>query len=349
MSYKLSVVLPVFNAEPYVAKAIESILEQTIDNYEFIIVNDGSTDGSESIIKKYVEQDARIKLISRENRGLCVSLNEAIAIASAPWIARMDADDISDANRFERQLFQLEKTGADICGTWMELFGANGTRVKRYPVSDAAIKTELLFGSPFGHGTVIMRASKAKALPYLKEYEKAEDYDLWERATQAGWLMTNIPEILYRYREHEFQSSSRGYLVQQSLSRQVQRRAWMAIQPEYSLETSEIESLINLREIPPKEVDLACVARLLSNIYQVAKNSESRNVIILNSKPLYFRGAALGENVIFSWIDLNRSMNKPFTILALFEIVLIKQFRIFPESSLYNLLTKIYLRIFRWG
>ena len=341
--------MPIFNAEPYVAKAIESILEQTIDNYEFIIINDGSTDNSESVIRKYVEQDARIKLITRENRGLCVSLNEAIAIASAPWIARMDADDISDVNLFERQLAQLEKTGADICGTWMELFGTNGTRVKRYPVSDAAIKTELLFGSPLGHGTVIVRSSKVKALPYLKEYEKAEDYDLWERAVQAGWLMTNIPEVLYRYREHEFQSTATGYLKQQSLSRQVQKRAWMAIQHQCSLNKGDIESLITLREIPSKRVDMNHVARLLKNVYRLAKNTESKGVIILNSKPLYLRGAALGKNVISSWRMLNDTMNKPFTVVALCEISFLKLLKIKPETSLYRFLQRIYLRVLKWG
>ena len=349
MGYELSVVLPVFNAELYITEAIESILGQTIENFEFIIVNDGSTDNSASIIKKYADQDVRIKLISRENRGLCASLNEAIAIASTPWIARMDADDISDANRFERQLFQLKKTGADICGAWMELFGANGTRVKRYPVSDFAIKTELMFGSPLGHGTVIMRASKAKALPYLKEYEKAEDYDLWERATQAGWVMTNIPEVLYRYRAHEFQTSSKGYLKQQTLSRQVQRRAWTAIQSQYSLDSSDIESLIALRQIPSQRIDMNQVARILKNVYRLAKNTESRGVIILNSKPLYLRGAAKGENVISSWIILNKTMNKPFTVLALCEISFLKLLNIQPDTRLYRILERIYLRVFQWG
>lgn len=349
MSYKLSVVLPVFNAELYVAKSIESILGQTIDNFEFIIIDDGSTDNSISIIKKYADQDSRIKLISRENRGLCFSLNEAIAIASAPWIARMDADDISDTNRFERQLSQLEKTGADICGTWMELFGINGTRVKRYPVSDAAIKTELLFGSPLGHGTVIMRSSKAKDLPYLKEYEKAEDYDLWERATQAGWLMTNIPEVLYRYRLHEFQSTSTGYLRQQSLSRQIQRRAWTSIQSQLFLDASDIDSLIALRQIPSEPVDMNNVGRLLKNVYLLAKNTESRGVIILNSKPLYLRGAALGENVISSWLMLNETMKKPFTFMALCEITFLNLLHITPDSKVYRFLQSIYLRFFKWG
>ena len=103
----ISVVMSVYNGARYLHPAVESILEQDFADFEFIIVDDGSTDGSGAILLEFAEKDARIRLIQRENRGLVASLNEAIALARAPLIARMDCDDIAMPDRFTRQIEYL--------------------------------------------------------------------------------------------------------------------------------------------------------------------------------------------------------------------------------------------------
>ena len=201
----ISVVMSVYNGEKFLAAAIESILNQSFRNFEFIIVNDGSADGSQKILEEYANRDSRIRLICRENKGLTASLNEGVARASGEWIARMDADDVSLPDRFEKQMAWLKKTGADICGGHIKLTGAWPHRVRRYPSSSEAIRLKLLFGSAFAHPTVVMRASLAKANPYHEKALYVEDYELWTRLSTLGAKMTNYPSVVLRYRIHSGQ------------------------------------------------------------------------------------------------------------------------------------------------
>lgn len=198
----VSVVMSVYNGGQFLAGAIESVLDQTFRDFEFIIVNDGSTDGSPEILEGYAQRDGRIHLISRENRGLTASLNEGIANARGEWIARMDADDISLPDRFEKQLAWLQQTGADICGGWVKLTGTWLHRVWRYYGSGDAIRLKLLFGSAFAHPTVMLRAGIAKANPYSENAHYVEDYELWTRLARLGVKMTNYPGVVLRYRIH---------------------------------------------------------------------------------------------------------------------------------------------------
>jgi len=118
MDVKVSIVMSVYNAQKYLDEAIESILNQTYSNFEFIIINDGSTDKSLEIIENYAKKDSRIIVINRENKGLIYSLNEGIRKANGKYIARMDADDISLPQRLEKQVEFMEKNkNIGICGT----------------------------------------------------------------------------------------------------------------------------------------------------------------------------------------------------------------------------------------
>jgi len=204
----ISVVMAVYNGEKFLVEAIESVINQSFSNFEFIIVNDGSTDGSVKILAEYAKRDSRICLINRANRGLIDSLNDAIVCARGEWIARMDADDISLPDRFEKQLAWLKKTDADICGGWVKLIGAWPNKVRRYYESAEAIRLNLLFGSAFAHPTIMFRTCLAKANPYNKKSLYVEDYDLWTRLTKLGAKMTNCPSVLLRYRIHPMQTTS---------------------------------------------------------------------------------------------------------------------------------------------
>lgn len=202
----VSVIMSVYNSEKYLAEAIESILNQTYTNFEFIIINDGSTDKSLAIIEKYKIQDERIVLISRENKGLPYSLNEGIEKAKGKYIARMDADDISLPTRFEEQVkFMEENSKISICGTWAEVFGKDmKTKFLKQPTNNDDMKVRLLFSVCFAHPTVMIRKYILDKynLKYNLDYVNAQDYELWSRISEVT-TMANLPKILLKYRISE--------------------------------------------------------------------------------------------------------------------------------------------------
>lgn len=199
---KISVIMSVYNGEKYLRKAIESVLAQSYSNFEFIIINDGSTDNSLSIIQSF--NDSRIKLISRENKGLINSLNEGINLAVGKYIARMDADDICDIHRLEKQFDYLEKN-ADIylCGTWAKAINENDKIVGEYsypPTTSGKIKKYLLFHNAFIHPSVMFKKEIIKkAGIYNGKYRHVEDYELWTRVLRK-FQAANLPEFLLYYR-----------------------------------------------------------------------------------------------------------------------------------------------------
>lgn len=199
----ISVVMSVYNAEKYLDEAIQSILNQTYKDIEFIIINDGSTDKSLEIIEKYKAQDERIVLISRENRGLIASLNEGIEKTRGKYIARMDADDISLLNRFEEQIrFMEENSSVGVCGSWIEVFGENKKpTIWRMPTYDAELRPRLLFSVTFAHPSIMMRKELIDKyyLKYNKNYLHAEDYKFWVDFSKYT-KFANIPKVLLKYR-----------------------------------------------------------------------------------------------------------------------------------------------------
>ena len=197
----VSVVLSVYNGEKYLAEAIISILEQTYEHLEFIIINDGSTDGSLEIIKSH--DDQRIVLNNRENKGLIVSLNEGIKKAKGKYIVRMDADDISLPKRVETQVkFMEDNPSIGMSGSHVLVFGDNiKTSIWKVPNTDAAIRSELLFSSPFAHPSVIINREMMfeESLFYDSGFLHAEDFELWTRVAKVT-KMANISEPLLKYR-----------------------------------------------------------------------------------------------------------------------------------------------------
>lgn len=207
----ISVIMSVFNGERYLEEAIKSILNQTFEDFEFIIINDGSTDQSLKMIQKYAQQDSRIKWVSRENLGLVKSLNEAIGLSQGKYIARMDADDIALDKRLEKQFQFLEsKPDIGVCGTWVKVFGVDlDTKVWRLPTCDKDLKASLIFSVPFAHPTVMYRKNlidKNKVF-YNADYKNAEDYKFWVDLSRFT-AFANLPEALLMYRYHP-QSVSR--------------------------------------------------------------------------------------------------------------------------------------------
>lgn len=197
----ISVVMSVYNGEAYLRAAIDSILKQTFKDFEFIIVDDGSSDKTLSIIRSY--HDKRIILITRENKGLVISLNEGIQKARGRYIARQDADDVSLPERFARQVHYFEgNEGAVLCGTAFDEIDVDGKTIQSVvvPIDDRVIRQELSARSTFAHGSVMYRRDIAlDAGGYSTKEFPAEDYGLWLRLADYG-LLHNCPEALFRYR-----------------------------------------------------------------------------------------------------------------------------------------------------
>ncbi len=209
---RLSVIMPVYNAEIYLASAIRSVLYQTFTDFELIIVNDGSVDGSLAIMQEFARQDDRIIIISRENKGLVVSLNEAISVSKGEYIARMDADDICYAERFEKQIAYLDShPRIDLAGTRFELLYEKDidedTRQEiqifykniHEPIDYVHNKESILEGYKILHPTWMFRASLIKKIGGYRQYI-SEDNEFLFRAAMAGCMLGRVEECLFQYR-----------------------------------------------------------------------------------------------------------------------------------------------------
>ncbi len=202
---KISVIMPVYNAEKYVREAIDSILSQTFRDFEFIIIDDGSSDSSVDIVKAY--HDERIRLyVNEQNMGVAKTLNKGLELATGEYIARMDSDDISLPQRFEKQLAYLENhrnVGVLGCGT--EDFGEGiPSRFSRPNSSSAEYKVDLFFNTCVAHPAVMMRRSALGSFRYEEKYNGLEDYVLWWRIAERHDIYS-LSEVLFRYRKHKNQ------------------------------------------------------------------------------------------------------------------------------------------------
>ncbi|MDF2455961.1 MAG: glycosyltransferase, family 2 [Cytophagaceae bacterium] len=204
----LSVIMPVYNAEKYVYEAIDSILKQTFADFEFLIFDDSSTDSSREIILSF--KDPRIRFFASDsNTGYVKHLNDGIKEARGQYIARMDADDVADPDRFAEQVYYLHQhQQAGACGCWIEFTGSK-KGVLEYPVEHKDIITQLLlFGNAMAHPAVMLRKSVLidHQLSYEAALAPAEDYELWNRLAHVSALH-NLPKVLLKYRVHEHNES----------------------------------------------------------------------------------------------------------------------------------------------
>lgn len=223
---RVSVLMAVRDGALYLDEAIRSVLDQTFTDFECIVVDDGSTDGTDAILQRYQRQDTRIRLSRSGGNGLSYALNHGLKLATGTYVARMDADDVSLAGRLAAQVrLMAERPEVGVCGTWIETFGAGGEEVRRYPTDDATIRSWLLFESVLAHPSVMLRRDlfTNTDLAYDSAMLHAEDYDLWVRAAQQTRL-ANVPEVLLRYRLHPQQVVRKHEVTKRETARRVRRR-----------------------------------------------------------------------------------------------------------------------------
>ncbi len=203
----LSVILPVHNCRRYLAAAIASISAQSGRNFEFIIVDDGSTDGSAAVIDRAAAADSRIRIIRRPNTGIVGALNDGLAAATGEFIARMDGDDLAEPTRFVEQFaFLTLHPHCVAVGSAVWFIDPDSAVLDRYapPTTHAAIEAELLRGNGGAliHPSLMLRRAAVTAVGgYRREYDRAEDLDLFLRLARHGTL-ANLPAPLLRYRLH---------------------------------------------------------------------------------------------------------------------------------------------------
>ncbi len=207
---QISVLLPCYNAQKYLREAIESILNQTFTDFELILINDGSTDDSFSIINEFAARDERIVVVDNEkNLGLIATLNKGIDLARGHFIARMDADDISGPERFSKQLDYFQQNAEiDLLGTTTRSLDADGNH-GNINLLKAKLPLSCVFSSlltnPFVHGSIMAKAKTLKELKYSSETDAlhTEDFEAWSRFALRGKKMANLDEVLYYQRQHE--------------------------------------------------------------------------------------------------------------------------------------------------
>ena len=208
MAPLVSILMPVFKTAPYLREAMDSMLCQTFQDYELIVLDDCSPDNAEEILDTY--DDPRIvRYKGEKNVGLSNVLNVGIGMARGKYIARMDSDDISLPQRLQVQVEYLEThPDIDLVSVGMRLFGAKEATWIR-ELNPEKVKIEAMFHSPVLHASSVWRkdAFEKQGLRFCQEMVPAEDYDLWVRAMLRGLKLVNLPEVLYEYRIHDAQAT----------------------------------------------------------------------------------------------------------------------------------------------
>lgn len=282
---KVSVLMPVFNGGNYLKASIESILSQDFPDFEFLIVNDGSTDNTAQIISSY--PDRRIRTINNgHNLGLVSSLNTGIDNARGKYIVRMDSDDISFKKRLSVQVQFMDKNSKiGASGSYYHILYKNSRFICDFPLTHSEIRPYLLFNSPIPHPTAIIRKSILDEfhLQYSTESKHLEDYDLWSRIATYSEL-ANIKQSLLNYRVHEGQISTDPQNVKERYKNisTIRTRHLKELDLQPSQEELTVHNLLSDAGKPDKEEMLKDAEQWLSNIRKANQEKKLLNETYLD-------------------------------------------------------------------
>ncbi len=264
----VSVLMPVYNGEKYLAEAIESVLNQTFTDFEFIIINDGSTDNSEQIIKRY--SDTRIQYFNNEgNKGLIYSLNKGISFSKGKYIARMDADDISLPKRFEKQVLFLEShKEIGICGASAYRINSDGNKIGLVGriCNPEVLKASLLFSNPFIHPLIMMERNLIINNLYDSSFQHIEDYELWVRLLEKS-KGANLPDYLLLYRWHDNNISVTQNAIQKKLTKEIVTKQLFQM----GIEATNDDYIVHISTFTNDEIDFPRLKKWF-NIILIANN-----------------------------------------------------------------------------
>ena len=303
---RLSVVMPVYNAEQYLEAALASVFAQTVSDFELVVVEDGSSDSTVDILNRCSDPRLRV-VVNEKNVGVTESLNRGLAAATGSIIARHDADDLSHPERFAKQLALLdEQPDVAAVGSASELIDANDQHITnwQYPETTAECRWRAMFNSPVSHPAAMFRRDAAlDAGGYSDDHPHAEDYDLWCRLLQAGHNLANLPDRLIRYRVHAQAVSTTKQRAQE------ETRCRIAIAQARTVSSDIPEDLfrriIGLDKLTPETARpaLQLLAGLRRDFYatqQLTREEMSRidNLVVLRATDV-FQSVPLGARLRF--------------------------------------------------
>lgn len=335
----ISVIMSVYNGEKYLRDAIESILCQTYKKFEFIVINDGSTDKTLEILEFYSRKDNRIKIINNKiNKGLIYSLNKGISLAKGKYIARMDADDISEKNRLEEQLKYLEKNkSVAMCSTYIKIFKNSLKQITKVFKTDTEyerIKVKLLFRNYIAHPTIMIRKDIVEKykLKYESEDKGMEDYGLWLKLIKKEEIVT-IPQPLLKYR---FLSNSISSKVLKN-----PREYKVILKKIYRRELSDIFS-----KLSETEIDIHIEIVLINNIENYEYSLEEKINYLKKLKKLLEQERKYKEKIVEKEIS-DRITECYINHCNIFEILKLKKKSIGFKQIFYIKLRKILKKLIR--
>lgn len=261
---RVSVVMAVYNGEKYLREAVDSILAQTFADFEFIIIDDGSTDGTARILAEY--RDPRIVKIENEtNLGISISLNRGLELCRGKYIARMDADDISNIHRFACQVDYLERNpDIAVLGTGMTIINEDGviTGWQDFHCDSNVTAWAMLHWCSVAHPSVMMSKEFVLRLGgYNPDFRHAEDYDLWTRIIQAGGRISVIPKRLLLYRQNASQFTANHYetIIRVSLDISYRYISWLLNEVVRRELVEETVNLLNAGRVCDQKKVFSCI------------------------------------------------------------------------------------------
>lgn len=293
---RVSILMPVYNVAPYLREAMDSILAQTFQDFELIVLDDCSPDNSAEILDTYTDERI-VRYRGEKNMGLSNVLNVGMQLARGEFIARMDSDDLSTHERLAVQVAYLEAhPEVDLCSCGMELFGAKQeTWVRETNVED--VKITALFHSPILHASSMWRRASFErvGLRFLQEMVPAEDYDMWTRAMAAGLRLVNIPQVMYLYRIHPSQATTRTDKTARK-DREVKSNYLRMLYPEQDM--SDVDLLPTLMAS-----DLGCIKQSVVRLLEANKRAPFFEVARLEKRlwNYYYRQVINCLSVGFKW------------------------------------------------
>ncbi len=288
MTPKVSVLMPAYNAERYIGEAIQSILDQTMQDFELIIVDDGSTDGTWGMIQERASRDGRIRVYKNDcNLGVSKTRNKLLALAEGAYVAWQDADDISSVDRLKKQRdFMEAHPEVGICGGFLEFFYPDGsTHVRSYAPDDAVLRDNIFRYSPVSQGVAMVRASIFRSIGDFDErLPQAEDLDLSCRLGLVSHF-ANLQEVLLRYRQHESISARR---LKENMLHSVRVRMRYLTKKDYG--GARLRNILQaLAPIPlallPKKLILLVFSHVRDTAFMpklVPSNSDNASIIVVD-------------------------------------------------------------------
>lgn len=329
----ISIIIPVYNGEKFLRETIESVLNQTYENFELIIVNDGSTDSSKAITSSY--KDSRIVSLNLEqNRGVSNARNMGIALSKGEYIAFCDADDLCIPERLQCQLdYLLRHPSVDICGSAYIIFSENCEEELVQPLqTDQEIKEYFFKGNCMGQPTIMGKAAVFRKYQYNPELVASEDYDLWARMSAGGVIFANLSSPLIRYRAHATQASKTKAMLLD--------RTAKAVCANYAvifLDSSRISEYANSKELSFSDFEIF-VKELAITCGSKSKDINTfRSLIALQCRKLN----VFGISAFIKMVKITVMYKIRFPSKYLLNLFLLSLLSIKKDSSLFNTLTKL--------